>query len=478
LRPPLPELNAPNDDEIADLLGLTDERSQGGPQSGGLPPVLSDTLAGGSPFAATSPLSGSTSLRGPNFPVPTTSAVRREMRDPQYLDETSYVLARALGIQDTSWRALGWIQNSFTGNPGVPNGAANFGVNPNHLANQWMGNQYYFILGRRVQPTDTINFGFRLDLLFGNDWQFNHMHGLFDSAFHLNSFLGFDPANFYATVHLPILTERGMDIRGGRFYTIAGYEGVPAISRPLLSVPYMFNYGQPFTHFGMLSILHLSDNLDLFNGAINGWDRWVDQNYRWGYIGGLSYTSDDARDHFALTGIWGPNQFPRFLPANTQLFPAGYVNIPSLAGLPNPGYDRNDRSLLTWVYSHHWTEKLVQTIETDQGWERKIPGLASGGLNYAPRSDEWYSFGNWFLYSVNDSLTGVWRSEWFRDVAGSRTGFAGNFYEITLGMVIKPKPWISIRPEVRFDWSQFCHPFDNGTKSQQLTLGTDVIFRF
>jgi Putative beta-barrel porin-2, OmpL-like. bbp2 len=381
-------------------------------------------------------------------------------------------------LKDTPFRVYGWIENSFTGNPGVRTNGENFGVNPNHLANQWMGNQYYLALGRPLQQTDSVNFGFRADLLFGNDWQFNHMQGLFNSAWPLNWFPGFDPAQFYASVHLPILTPKGLDIIGGRWYTIAGFEGVPAVSRPLLSVPYMFNYGQPFTHFGMLSRLHLSDHVKLFNGTINGWDRWVDQHYIWGYIGGLSWDSKDGRDHFALTGIWGPNQFPRFLGANQEIYPTGYVNIPSLAGLPNPGYKRNDRTLLTWVFSRKWTEKLVQTIETDQGWERSIPGLASGGLNGAPASDQWYSFGNWFLYSFNDELTAVWRSEWFRDVAGSRTGFPGNFYEMTLGLVIKPEPRILIRPEVRFDWSQFCHPFDNGTKSHQLTLGMDVIFRF
>jgi hypothetical protein len=370
------------------------------------------------------------------------------------------------------------MENSFTGNPGVRTNAANFGVNPNHLANQWMGNQYYLTLGHPLQQTDSVNFGFSADLLFGNDWQFNHMEGLFNSVWPSNWFPGFDPAQFYASVHLPILTPKGLDIIGGRWYTIAGFEGVPAVSRPLLSVPYMFNYGQPFTHFGMLSRLHLSDHVKLFNGTINGWDRWIDEHYRWGYIGGLSWDSKDGRDHFALTEIWGPNQFPRFLNANDQIYPTGYVNIPSLAGLPNPGYQRNDRTLLTWVFSRMWTERLVQTIETDQGWERSIPGLASGGRNGAPRSDQWYSFGNWFLYKINDELTAVWRSEWFRDVAGSRTGYPGNFYEITLGLVIEPRPSILIRPEIRFDWSNDSHPYNNGTSSRQLTLGMDVIFRF
>lgn len=142
-------------------------------------------------------------------------------------DDATKLLERLLGLEDPSFDVFGWIENSFTGNPTVRTDGQNFGVNPNNLANQWMGNQYYLVCARPLQQDNTVNFGFRVDMLFGNDWQFNHMHGLFDSAFPLNSFAGFDPAQFYATVHLPILTEMGLDIRGGRWYTIAGSEGVP-----------------------------------------------------------------------------------------------------------------------------------------------------------------------------------------------------------------------------------------------------------
>src|SRR6185312_14847585 len=100
-----------------------------------------------------------------------------------------------------------------------------------------------------------------------------------------NHFAGYDPAQMYVNVHLPVLTPQGLDIKGGRWYSIAGYEGVAAISRPLLSVPYMFNYGQPFTFFGALATLSLSDRTKFYNGTVNGWDRWIDQLYKWSYIG-------------------------------------------------------------------------------------------------------------------------------------------------------------------------------------------------
>lgn len=394
------------------------------------------------------------------------------------LPDGEHLINRLLGIEQSPLRIYGWIQNSFTGNPSNPADGLNFGVTPNHLANRWMGNQYYLIFEKLAGGGDRIDFGFRFDNLLGNDWQFNHMDGVFNDTFRLNSFAGYDPAQFYADVHLPILTEGGLDVRGGRWYSIAGYEGVPALSRSLLSVPYMFNYGQPFTHFGMLTTLNVSERFKLFNGTVNGWDRFVNRHYDWGYIGGFSWDSEDERTHLAFTCVWGPNQFPSFLPVDTQLFPIGYVNIPSLAGLPNPGYARNDRTLFTTVVSRQWSDEFLQVVEFDAGWERAIPGLGSHGRDGLPASDQWYGLGNWFLYQASEPLALVWRSEWFRNVAGSRTGAPGDFYEITLGAVIKPNPRTWIRPEVRFDWANPSRPFNNGTSDRQATLGCDIIVTF
>jgi hypothetical protein len=142
-----------------------------------------------------------------------------------------------LGLEDAPIRVFGWIQNSFTGNPSQPADGMNFGVNPNNLANRWMGNQYYLVVENPLEEDDTFNLGFRVDNLFGNDWQFNHMVGLFETSFQKNHFAGYDPAQMYVNAHLPVLTRGGLDLKGGRWYSIAGYEGVPAISRPLLSVP-------------------------------------------------------------------------------------------------------------------------------------------------------------------------------------------------------------------------------------------------
>jgi putative OmpL-like beta-barrel porin-2 len=392
--------------------------------------------------------------------------------------QATTLLMRALKLDDSPVRVYGWLQNSYTGNAnGRPANGLNFGVNPNHQADRWMANQYYLIVENPLEQNDSVNFGFRVDNLFGNDWQFNYMQGLFNRAF-IPGHLGYDLSQLYGEAHLPVLTPGGLDVKAGLWYTLAGYEQVPAISRPLLSVPYMFNYGQPFRHVGVVTTLHLTPRINLYNGSINGWDRWIDERYIWGYIGGFSWASADARTNVAFTCVSGPDQFPRFLPANQPIYPTGYINIPSLAGLPNPGYAHNTRTLFTTVLTHRWDDKLTQVVESDQAWELNVPGLASDGLNGAPKTARWFSVGNWFLYQATPKLTGVWRGEAFWDPTGARTGYADTYYEMTLGLIYKPKDHIWIRPEARYDWAQSGKPYSNDTRNSQLTLGVDIIFLY
>src|SRR5262249_62134983 len=106
------------------------------------------------------------------------------------------------------------------------------------------------------------------------------------------------------------------------------------------------------------------------------------------------------------------------------------------------------------------------------------------GPNGTPKTTPWYGFCNHFLYAIDKpsladaKLTGVWRAEIFADPNGAATGVADTYYEMTLGLIAKPKPWLWIRPEARYDWAQYHHPFSGGTRKSQLTLAFDVIVLF
>ena len=388
---------------------------------------------------------------------------------------TPLLLNKALGFQDKPYRVYGWIENSFTGNAnGIPRNLQNFGVYPNHLADQWMGNQYYLTIENPLDSTDTVNFGFRFDMLFGNDWAFTKDYGLFDHAFVYDQFAGLDLPQIYGEVHLPILTPRGLDIRAGRFYSLTGYESPQAIARPLLSVPYSMNF-TPFTFFGAYANLHVHERLNIFSGTIDGFDRWPNEPYKWGYIGGATWTSRDSKMNLVIGGAAAYDQLPIFPPANSPYLPVG-VPDNFLSGRPNPFYNKSMRGYLVGVLTYKWTDKLTQALETDHVFDPEILGY--GRNPYVPHSAAYHGFVNWFLYQITPKLTGVWRSEIFWDPYGLATGNADNYHEITLGLLYKPKEHLWIRPEVRYDWSQFTHPYNDGTRNSQLTMGFDVIFLF
>lgn len=385
-------------------------------------------------------------------------------------------LAQALGLADSPVKLYGWFQASFTGNAnGTPRNRSNFGVFPNRLANQFQLNQLYFILEKSVRQDDTINFGGRFDALFGNDWQFTKSYGLFDRAFHNNQLAGVDLPQMYAEVHLPWITKNGLDIKGGRFYSPAGFENVQPIKRPLLSVPYTFNY-TPFTFFGLLATLHLNERVNLYSGAVNGWDRWIDARYHYGYIGGINASSRDGRTSFTAFLVTGPDQLPSFAPANSPFLPTGVVTSPALQGRRNPEYPSSVRTYLCPVLTHNWSPKFTEALEGFFVHEPNVPGLGkNGGVS---RENAWYGVSHWYLYQFTPEVQGGFRAEVFRDQNGGATGVADTYYEMTVGTVIKPKPWFWIRPEARYDWAQFKKPFDDGTRGSQLTLAVDVVIQF
>lgn len=391
-------------------------------------------------------------------------------------DYQTDLLVRALGLEDSPYNVFGWAQGGFTGNPSRPRSRESFGVNPNTLANTWIFQQFVVAVEKPLDPgkRDGYDFGFRVDNLFGSDWTQLHMVGLFDDLDRARDF-GWEPTQFYGEFHLPWLTPGGVDLKVGRFFSLAGYEDAYAPGRPLNSGGYLFGYSQPFTLVGAMTTWHVTDRLNLFNGLVNGWDRWLNARERWGYAGGLVYDSADSRTNATLTVNAGPNQFPSFFRADYAFTPNGVTNPPFLAGRKNVLYNQDRAFLLTATLIHEWTERLTVVAEADYGSESNVPGLGVGG---GPVNGQWYGASGWSLYSFTDRLTGVYRAEVFRDNGGVRTGFNATYYEMTLGLIAKPRAWLWFRPEVRFDWAGGARPYDDGTKGSQLTLGFDTIFLF
>lgn len=486
LTPPVPEADEDEDDGEADSNHRKDEDSKGaGQDANGDKTKEEDTKdtaeevdKGSAKGMVENEEEGEGEEEEEQEPEPGSQEKTAGRNEEELHEEENFktdLLEKLLGLEDSRLGVFGWVEANFTANPRAGDDGVNSFLVPNSQANTFVFQQVYLVFEQAIRYRDQVDYGFRVDNLFGVDAQNFHDYGLLNRTFAPNTF-AYDPVQFYGELHLPI--GQGIDIRGGRFFALAGYETATAPGRPLLSTSDAFSFGaHPFTQFGVMTTWHLTDQIELYNGVVNGWNRWINEHYPWSYAGGFSWSSADERTSLTVTLNAGFTQFPRVFPP----FPSGIITAQRGGTNSELGLRNSDTTLFALVFIHKWTDKLTMVVETDDAVVNHLSPLVPGRpLTHA----SYYGLVGWFLYEFDEKLTGVSRTEVFRDNNGLLTGFADNFYEATLGMIYKPVPWFWLRPEARIDWAQFTPPFlvegpsDHGRSNYQFTFGFDAIFIF
>ena len=165
---------------------------------------------------------------------------------------------RRNGLLDR-WTFDGFIDLGGTVNADSPANRFNGPMTFNDR-NDFTMNQLYLSLSREADNCGCgVEWGARIDFLFGTDYIFTQSVGLElkddgDNAWNgLTTGLG-NP-NLYG-VAMPQayvdLALNKLNLRLGHFYTIMGYEGVAANSNFFYSHAYTMQYAEPFTHTGGL----------------------------------------------------------------------------------------------------------------------------------------------------------------------------------------------------------------------------------
>jgi hypothetical protein len=370
-------------------------------------------------------------------------------------------------------RLYGWVQQGFAANPASPRDRVNFGANEDWRSNDYRLNQIYLVLEKPLEHESRPNVGYRVDFLLGHDAPFFVANGLFSSftgfdrtsgvgvagpeSFRQVNRIGMDLPQFYLEAHIPhLLTEKGIDIRVGRFYTLMGREVYPGADTDFYSRTYENIYGTPFTHTGVLATVHATRALDVTAGVVQGWDVFVDNNGSPSFHGAFVWTSPDKRYSWTTAWITGPEQ---------------------------PHDNRDYRTLVTSYLTVKFdsSSRLVLVTGGHYGFE------ANAALDPATgkRKDaDWYGYSAHMFYTIDPKLRLGLRGEWFRDDEGTRTaelgrpGFAASFFDLTAGVTYKLRPNLSIRPELRVDWSPDARPFNDQRDRFQFTAAVDVIWKF
>ena len=367
-------------------------------------------------------------------------------------------------IADAGFNISGFLAQGFTWNPDDPSNNINGPVTFNDRANEYQLNQLYMILERAVdRDADELQVGGRVDVLWGTDYYFTQALGLEldqDGSQHWNSqdgpnrAFGPDTGSLYGIAMPQLYAEvggSGVSVKAGHFYTIIGYEVVPANGNFFYSHAYTMQYGEPFTHTGFLASLSLTDNVALTSGAVLGWDNWDDTNDAWSYLGGITFTNDCETTSLAFSVITGDER--------TVLAP----------------FSTDSRTMYSVVLSHQLTDDLTYVLQHDHGWQD-----AAGGPGSADA--EWYGINQYLFYQVSDNVRAGIRGEWFRDDDGFRViaggGTPADYYQITGGLNINLADCVLLRPEVRYDWCDGATPYDDFSEDDQFLFATDLIWQF
>jgi len=375
----------------------------------------------------------------------------------------------------------GWGNAGITYNAASPDNNFNGPVTFGDRSGEFQLNQLNLYVQRAVATEGSSwDFGGRFDVMFGTDAFFTQAYGvpgsdpvtgrpLTRSHWDLD-LLGSDTNRFYdlampqAYLEAYIPIGNGLNVKAGHFYTPIGYETVPAPDNFFYSHAYTMQYGEPFTHTGILGNYAVDQNWAVMGGAVTGsatggWDGgWDQQLGNWAGIAGTTWTSDDKGTSANIAGTYG-----------------------AVSEQSNQSW-----GMYSIVLKHNVTDKTHLVLQHDHGYADGILGLGDS---------EWYGLNTHLTYDVTDTVVAGVRGEWFRDQTGYRVGSPGrtfadlstgaSFYAVTAGVTWKPTTWLNLRPNVRYDWVDGTNaagdgrfrPFGNN-KQDQFLFSTDFTINF
>ena len=342
-------------------------------------------------------------------------------------------------INGGAWIDMGG--NYSTTNPSNHN---NLPITFNDRTGVFQLNQMNVFLQRSVdQGSTSWDFGGRFDAMYGTDSNLTQANGWDQNLIGDNSNLGqYNIAIPQAYLEIFAPLGNGVTAKIGHFYTIIGHEVVMSPSNFFYSHSYTMQYGEPFTHSGVLLDYSLNDNFTLSAGTVSGWDNL---NFNFGnmnFLGGISWVNDEATDSVSWSVISGNVQ-------NTN---------------------SDNRSMYSLVASHSFNEQLHYVFQHDFGYQAQSTTLNTDGY--------WYGINQYMFYDFTNTFSGGLRGEWFRDTNGTRLniGSPGSYFELTAGVNWKPRDWFTLRPEVRYDWADSnVNTYSNQTKNNELEFAVDVI---
>ncbi|MCA9109965.1 MAG: porin [Planctomycetaceae bacterium] len=336
-----------------------------------------------------------------------------ELGDPWDFSDT------VLG-EDSDIDIGGWTQWGYTSKS-----TGLFNTNPDRFNNH----QTWIYLEKAVDGSEGIDFGGRVDVMYGTDSEDTQAFG--NNPGNWDFMNGFDYGAGYGWAFPQAYLEAAygdFSVKVGHFYTLLGYEVVTAPDNFFFSHAFTMYNSEAFTHTGVLGTYSASDNVTVYGGWTAGWDTGFDQ-FQDGssFLGGFS------------VGLGEDVTFT-------------YITTAGDFGAIGTGYSHSI------VVDVALTDNLNYVFQSDLLHNEDIPDptLPVGTVN------ETIGVNQYLFYTITDRVAIGGRAEWWKN-DGNSVG------ALTAGVNIRPHANLVIRPELRYQW-------DPGQQNAGIDSNEDAIF--
>jgi hypothetical protein len=315
-------------------------------------------------------------------------------------------------------RFFGWMNGGYTGSS-TGQGLLNVEPRANRFGDAWLLNQAAVVF-EQVPSSEGWSWGFRSEFYMGADAALLRPLDGFGPT---NPRFGTDFRQAYVSVHAPILTDRGVELKLGRQYTPLGYETTMAAYRPMYSEAYSWIYSQNGATTGAIATIHVNPKLDVITGPTLGVNSLF--NFR------------GRAPCYIARGFYRPDTTD-----NTRLIGTVYTGPEPIAAAA--GHVGKWQTEVETQFVRHVNRRLGVVSETNFGWDTRDPA-------HNNKTSSWVGTYEMAIIHAHRLLDVNTRAEWFHDIDGSRTGHRANYSEMTGGINFMPKASVNFRPEVRWD---------------------------
>jgi hypothetical protein len=362
----------------------------------------------------------------------------------------------AAGVKNLPFTIGGYVEGGYEYDASSPHGGARTaptGLFYDGYKDRVVLDQADIFLDRTANVTSNAwDWGFHIEGGYGVDYTYVHGNGI--ASFNPPLIGGgtgpnnqYDLLQAYFDIAIPV--GNGLKIRGGKFFTLLGYEGFTPTGNQFYSHSYLYNYAEPTTQTGVLAYYSINSAISITAGFTRGWNQATnDNNGAIDFLGQVAWTID----------------------------PKTNINI-NLSEGPQGFHNNSDYwTVLDVNGSYKFSDQL--TLSADAGYGDVPGGVASGAAQF-------YGLALYAGYAINSMFTLNGRVEFYDDNNGfTVAGIRNNYYEATAGVAITPLPndaifqFLTVRPEVRYDYAE--HPvYGVGSADRnQLSFAVDAIMQF